>query len=842
MKKILPIIFCFFLLSSITKASVTYSISSLPYAPLSYSSGTILPTGLADDIYSSVLPLGFTFNFFGNDYADIVIGSNGIVSFDTTHAGGFCAWVISATIPDTRAVDMDMKNAIMCPFHDINPAASSTNHIAYFTFGTAPNRRFVVNFYNVPLFSCSSTINTGQVILYEGSNNIDINLQDKPVCAGWGGGDATEGIQDALGTDAYVIPGRNKAVWTASNESYRFCYNGVCPVVNDSTEVVIRGKAYYDWNSNCAFDSISDIAAPYQYIVNDSGYVLAMTDINGNYELYSDTGSRVISIDNSSYFQTACPTPSNYPLHITVAPDTISHLDFGDTAFHCIAPELGIYSWGLRDCDTVTLSNISITYNNPSPVMQYNSSLILHLNDSMHINAAFSYVYSYLGGNDYLIDIPDTMPSMSFENIIVPINTGCDSLGTLYSYSAELISENTCGIHIDTAVNITALSSAIDPNNKLVRRFGQVGYSFEEVSEIDSLSTLEYVINFQNEGTAIASFVKIRDIISSKLILGSIRIVSSSFPCYLSISGNEVTFNFDNINLPFGTIDDPTTHGYVIFRIAQAMGHRRGTEIENVASIYFDNATAVVTNIALAKIPYACNGLLNPVLTPVTCHNDEDGVISINPTSLYAAPRYLWSNGENMASINHLSAGTYSVTVYDSLGCTYINSYTLSNPSEVNVSISSTKDTACKNELISLTASGTEAYTWEGFSVSSPYLNNILAATTTFTVVGYDAKSCSDTASITIYMKDCNVGIETISANLISIFPSPSKDWVTIQVEQNDINAIKIYSFEGRLIKNYEFENASNSRQIQIGDLSSGVYLIKAMSTAHSYIGKVVKE
>jgi hypothetical protein len=117
-----------------------------------------------------------------------------------------------------------------------------------------------------------------------------------------------------------------------------------------------------------------------------------------------------------------------------------------------------------------------------------------------------------------------------------------------------------------------------------------------------------------------------------------------------------------------------------------------------------------------------------------------------------------------------------------------------------------------------------------------------LAATTTFTVVGYDAKSCSDTASITIYMKDCNVGIETISANLISIFPSPSKDWVTIQVEQNDINAIKIYSFEGRLIKSYEFENASNSRQIQIGDLSSGVYLIKAMSTAHSYIGKVVKE
>jgi hypothetical protein len=840
MRKTLLSFIAIFLIFQTDKAQVVYSVSSIPYAPLAYSTGTILPTGLLDDMYSAVMPIGFTFNFFGTDYNNLVIGSNGIVSFDTAKAGSFCAWSLTDTIP--TAVATDMRNAIMCPYHDINPASSSSNHIAYFSFGTAPYRRFVINFYNVPMFSCTSLTNTGQVILYETSNNIDINIENKPVCSGWNGGRATEGIENSAGTTAYVIPGRNASVWTTTNESYRFCYNGVCEVAGDSTAVVLRGKAYYDWNNNCIYDSLTDVAAPYQYITNDTGYVMAMTDIDGNYELIGDTGYRVVTIDTSAYFTVQCPSPGVYPLHLTAAPDTIAHLNFGDTAFHCLSPELGIYSWGLKTCDTVTLSTIAISYYNPSPLSQFNANLILHLNDSMRINASCSYAFSTLGGNDYAVTIPDTILPFQHQLIIIPINTGCDTIGTLYSYSAELISDNLCGTYRDTAYNTTALSAAIDPNDKMVRRFGAMGQSFEAIQDVDSLATLEYVINFQNNGSAPASFIRIKDVLSTKLVAGTIRLISSSFPCYMTISGNEITFNFDNINLPNGTIDDPTTHGYVIFKVTQVNGHRQGTEIENVASIFFDNAPAVVTNTAIARIPYTCYGSLNPMITTVSCFNQTDGRIAIHPTSLYAVPSYTWSTGASTPDIEDLSAGTYSVTVNDSLSCSYYQTFNLANPTEIIVNIATTKDSACNGDLISLTASGADAYTWEDFSVSSPFLNNYLAGTTTFTVVGYDTHSCSDTASITVYLKNCTVGIDEIDVKGIHLFPSQTNSIFNIQIEDAPIESIDILSMDGKLVKTAPIVSNSGSLQVSVQDISKGLYFVKVLAGGHLYYGKVIKE
>jgi len=105
--------------------------------------------------------------------------------------------------------------------HDIDPGVCGD--INYLVVGTAPYRQFVVNFTEVCHFSCNDIESSSQIILYESSNNIDINVFEKPTCTTWNGGRAVIGVQNVPGTVAFTPPGRNTGVWAVTEpESWRF--------------------------------------------------------------------------------------------------------------------------------------------------------------------------------------------------------------------------------------------------------------------------------------------------------------------------------------------------------------------------------------------------------------------------------------------------------------------------------------------------------------------------------------------------------------------------------------------------------------------------------------------
>src|SRR5262245_13391448 len=74
-------------------APTSYTTATIPYSPYSYTVGTAVT--LSDDAWSGVIPMGFNFCFYGNTYNQIVIGSNGILTFDVAQAGGYCQWPIN---------------------------------------------------------------------------------------------------------------------------------------------------------------------------------------------------------------------------------------------------------------------------------------------------------------------------------------------------------------------------------------------------------------------------------------------------------------------------------------------------------------------------------------------------------------------------------------------------------------------------------------------------------------------------------------------------------------------------------------------------------------------------
>jgi hypothetical protein len=126
-----------------------------------------------DDYYSAVIPIGFTFLFYGQPYTSLVASTNGYLSFDVTLAGAPAAWTLTGNVPSSTYD----KGLVMGPWHDLDPdpsiTTSPTEQIKYNVVGTAPNRKWVLSFYKVPLFTnfgggCNDSIlNTHQIVLHE---------------------------------------------------------------------------------------------------------------------------------------------------------------------------------------------------------------------------------------------------------------------------------------------------------------------------------------------------------------------------------------------------------------------------------------------------------------------------------------------------------------------------------------------------------------------------------------------------------------------------------------------------------------------------------------------------
>ena len=92
--------------------------------------------------------------------------------------------------------------------------------------GAAPCRTFVVNFNNVPSFSCNNLLVTQQIVIYETTNAIEVYIDDKPTCLLHNFGNAVIGIQNIGATQGICPPNRNTGPWSATQEAWRFTPNG----------------------------------------------------------------------------------------------------------------------------------------------------------------------------------------------------------------------------------------------------------------------------------------------------------------------------------------------------------------------------------------------------------------------------------------------------------------------------------------------------------------------------------------------------------------------------------------------------------------------------------------
>lgn len=180
-----------FLVVTLLVPSFAYLLSTDAYAvdgEITYTGTNTEITG--DDSHSmGPFPIGFTFDFYGTDYTQVHGNINGTLNFIERYTR-------YSNVPlSTAQSGTNIANKTIYVFWD-DLITNSKKVIYYATIGEESNRMFVMQWTNMYFYGTSIQMGTFQAILYEGTNEVQIQYRDLLGGNRALGNDATIGIRD----------------------------------------------------------------------------------------------------------------------------------------------------------------------------------------------------------------------------------------------------------------------------------------------------------------------------------------------------------------------------------------------------------------------------------------------------------------------------------------------------------------------------------------------------------------------------------------------------------------------------------------------------------------------
>ena len=753
-----------------TGQTTTYIVGSVPYAPpFSFSGGTPLFVG-QDDIWSGVINLPFTFCFYGNTYTSLVVGANGVLSFNTSLANTNCPWSFSATVPSSSLI----TNAIFGAYHDIDPSIATTGNINYAVIGTSPCRTFVVNYNNIKHFSCTTLSTTQQIVLYEATNVVEVYIQNKPGGCSWNSGNAVIGIQNSTGTVGITPPSRNTGAWAASNEAWRFTPNGapnyivnwyeggaligsgdsltVCPnVTTDYTAEVV----YTNCNGNLILDS-GDVTV---YVSTD---VMIIDPGQDTLICIGDTivlgGDTVASGGSGTYIYSWTPTAGlsdpTIPNPIVSPTSTETYYLTVDDGVLCVK----------TDSIKVTVNNYPIVNAGVDDTLTC-QNLILGLNGTTSIPG--NYTWTTVGGN-ILSGASTTTPQVDEMGLYIfeVDNFGCKGWDTV-EIAQDIIMPV---VDAGTDTIITCVVDTIQLNGTAIPASGTNIYIYwTGPSIVSGDSTLTPIIN--GPGTYVLTAV---DTANSCQVSSNVVVVDgtnlptivvspdASLTCLVtnftlngtgSSTGSNITYQWTTLDGTILTGADSiiaTTNSAGTYTLTVFNSFNSCSSSSNVV-ISLNNAPPIAS--AGADTTLNCSTIGTGV--PIDGTGSEAGM---NITYQWSTPNgnIVVGANSNYALVN--AAGTYIITVTNTNnGCIATDTMEVSLDADIPV-VDAGADTSltCLTNIIQLNGSATGNniyYYWTGPSIVSgdstltPTINGI--GTYVLTVVD-TVSNCQNSNSVEV--------------------------------------------------------------------------------------------
>ena len=183
----------------------TYVGAPAPFQQLNQNQGT--PLNLGDDQISGPINIGFDFTFYGQNFNNAFISSNGVLGFQNPING--CCSGYNLANPGNKygifVLQTDLVNL-------------QTTNPWYTTQGEQGDRRFTVGWYDMPIYYDGNFRSSFEITLFESNNNILLNYGDLNT----NGRFFTAGLKGNDGQYELLYSGTNDTF--LENSSYMFSF------------------------------------------------------------------------------------------------------------------------------------------------------------------------------------------------------------------------------------------------------------------------------------------------------------------------------------------------------------------------------------------------------------------------------------------------------------------------------------------------------------------------------------------------------------------------------------------------------------------------------------------
>ena len=221
----------------------------------------------------------------------------------------------------------------------------------------------------------------------------------------------------------------------------------------------------------------------------------------------------------------------------------------------------------------------------------------------------------------------------------------------------------------------------------------------------------------------------------------------------------------------------------------------------------------------------------------VSCFDDCDGSASVDSIFGGLAPYTYSLDGntfQNSSEFDNLCAGLHNITVKDNNNCLSTNSTIISEPNPVIVTIS-------VNGIYLEATTGFVSYQWldenGSFILGANSQNYLPSNAGEYYVEVTDQNGCIGVSNTINYI----IESLTSESSILSIYPNPTSNWITLETQENIKNDINIINVIGETVYTISKDKFSdNYEMINLSNLPKGSYIIQLINSKSIINHKII--
>ena len=229
-------------------------------------------------------------------------------------------------------------------------------------------------------------------------------------------------------------------------------------------------------------------------------------------------------------------------------------------------------------------------------------------------------------------------------------------------------------------------------------------------------------------------------------------------------------------------------------------------------------------------------------INPASCEDSHDGSVQLNLKSPSSHVTVEWKpEGGHELTASGLSYGNYEAIIVDENGCSFTQTVSIGFKHRLPALDLGGDKVIGNNETILLDAGpGFSSYLWSDNSMDE-FLETSHPGT--YSILVTDEFGCQSIEAVELHSVNETDADNSSNQETLLMYPNPANENVFLNFSNPDkeMVSIDVYTLLGSRVPNKHIETKSSSEDLNIHDLSSGIYLIQAKCGEMVYAARLVK-